>query len=167
MLLRMNFRQQLGALLAIVVAAMLVLISLSLWGMNTLSSSVETLYQSGAKPIRALGEVASRLPRMRVAIDVMFLEEVGMGGDKNVAIRVKETYDEDLPAMRQSIEAAINAQVIPQRVTDITAIQQAFQVPGNGERESEADAGGTEQRQFRRGQAHLQRTLRQSLPDPA
>ena len=131
MLPRMNFRQQLGALLAIVVAAMLVLISLSLWGMNTLSSSVETLYQSGAKPIRALGEVASRLPRMRVGIDVMFLEEVGMGGDKNVAIRVKETYDEDLPAMRQSIEAAIKAQVIPQRVTDITAIQQAFQVMEN------------------------------------
>ena len=126
MLQRMNFRQQLGALLTIVVAAMLILIGLSLWGMNTLSSKVETLYLSGAKPIRALGEVASRLPRMRVGIDVMFLEEVGMGGDKNVAIRVKETYDEDIPAMRQSIDAAIKAQVIPQRVTDITAIQQAF-----------------------------------------
>ena len=128
MLQKMNFRQQLGALLAIVVVAMLVLIGLSLWGMNALSSKVETLYLSGAKPIRALGEVASRLPRMRVGIDVMFLEEVGMGGDKNVAIRVKETFDEDIPAMRQSIDGAIKAQIIPQRVTDITAIKQAFDV---------------------------------------
>ena len=91
MLNKLNFKQQLTVLLSSVVVAMLVLIGLSLWGMQRLSDNVETLYQSGAKPIRALGELASRLPRMRVGIDVMFLEEVGMGGDKNVAIRVKES----------------------------------------------------------------------------
>jgi len=131
MLQGMNFRQQLTVLLAVVIVTMLALIGLSQWGMQRLSSNVETLYLSGAKPIRALGEVASRLPRMRVAIDVMFLEEVGMGGDKTSAIRVKETREEDIPAMRAAIDAAIKAQIVPQRVADMTAIQQAFNAMEN------------------------------------
>lgn len=126
MLQKMNFRQQLTALLSIVVIAMCMLIALALWGMQRLSVNVDTLYLSGAKPIRSLGELASRLPRMRVGIDVMFLEEVGMGGDKNIAIRVKETREEDMPAMHQAIEAAIKAQVIALRVEQITEIQRDF-----------------------------------------
>ena len=59
MLQKMNFRQQLTALLVVVVAAMSVLVGLSLWGMQRLEANVETLYLSGAKPIRALGELAS------------------------------------------------------------------------------------------------------------
>ena len=125
MLQKMNFRQQLTALLSIVVVAMLVLVGLSLWGMQRLSANVETLYLSGAKPIRALGELASRLPRMRVGIDVMFLEEVGMGGDKNIAIRVKETREEDVPAMRQAVEDAVKAQIVPKRVEQLSEIQKA------------------------------------------
>ena len=126
MLNKLNFKQQLTVLLSSVVVAMLVLIGLSLWGMQRLSDNVETLYQSGAKPIRALGELASRLPRMRVGIDVMFLEEVGMGGDKNVAIRVKETREEDMPAMRQAVELAVKAQIIPKRVEQLDEIQKAY-----------------------------------------
>ena len=126
MLNKLNFKQQLTVLLSSVVVAMLVLIGLSLWGMQRLSDNVETLYQSGAKPIRALGELASRLPRMRVGIDVMFLEEVGMGGDKNVAIRVKETREEDMPAMRQAVELAVKAQIIPKRVEQLGEIQKAY-----------------------------------------
>ncbi len=128
MLQKMNFRQQLTVLLSVVVLAMLVLIGLSLWGMQRQSANVETLYLSGAKPIRALGELASRLPRMRVGIDVMFLEEVGMGGDKNIAIRAKETQVEDMPAMRQAIEEAIKAQIIPKRVAQIGELQKAYTV---------------------------------------
>ena len=131
MLQGMNFRQQLTVLLSVVVVTMLALIGLSQWGMQRLSSNVETLYLSGAKPIRALGEVASRLPRMRVAIDVMFLEEVGMGGDKTAAIRVKETREEDIPAMRTAIDAAIKAQIVPQRVDDMTEIQRTFSTMEN------------------------------------
>ena len=131
MLQGMNFRQQLTVLLSVVVVTMLALIGLSQWGMQRLSSNVETLYLSGAKPIRALGEVASRLPRMRVAIDVMFLEEVGMGGDKTAAIRVKETREEDIPAMRAAIDAAIKAQIVPQRVADMTEIQRTFSTMEN------------------------------------
>ncbi len=126
MLNKLNFKQQLSVLLTSVVVAMLVLIGLSLWGMQRLSDNVETLYLSGAKPIRALGELASRLPRMRVGIDVMFLEEVGMGGDKNVAIRVKETREEDMPAMRQAVELAVKAQIIPKRVEQLGEIQKAY-----------------------------------------
>ena len=128
MLQKMNFRQQLTVLLSVVVLAMLVLIGLSLWGMQRQSANVETLYLSGAKPIRALGELATRLPRMRVGIDVMFLEEVGMGGDKNIAIRAKETQVEDMPAMRQAIEEAIKAQIIPKRVAQIGELQKAYTV---------------------------------------
>ena len=126
MLNKLNFKQQLTVLLSSVVVAMLVLIGLPLWGMQRLSANVETLYQSGAKPIRALGELASRLPRMRVGVDVMFLEEVGMGGDKNVAIRVKETREEDMPAMRQAVELAVKAQIIPKRVEQLGEIQKAY-----------------------------------------
>ncbi|MEZ7912316.1 MAG: methyl-accepting chemotaxis protein [Propionivibrio sp.] len=122
----MNFRQQLTALLVVVVAAMSVLVGLSLWGMQRLEANVETLYLSGAKPIRALGELASRLPRMRVGIDVMFLEEVGMAGDKNIAIRVGETRTEDMPAMRQAIEDAVKAQIVPKRIEQIGEIQKAY-----------------------------------------
>ncbi len=126
MLQKMNFRQQLTALLVVVVAAMSVLVGLSLWGMQRLEANVETLYLSGAKPIRALGELASRLPRMRVGIDVMFLEEVGMAGDKNIAIRVGETRTEDMPAMRQAIEDAVKAQIVPKRIEQIGEIQKAY-----------------------------------------
>ena len=126
MLHKMNFRQQLTALLVVVVAAMSVLVGLSLWGMQRLEANVETLYLSGAKPIRALGELASRLPRMRVGIDVMFLEEVGMAGDKNITIRVGETRTEDMPAMRQAIEDAVKAQIVPKRIEQIGEIQKAY-----------------------------------------
>ena len=126
MLQKMNFRQQLTALLVVVVAAMSVLVGLSLWGMQRLEANVETLYLSGAKPIRALGELASRLPRMRVGIDVMFLEEVGMAGDKNITIRVGETRTEDMPAMRQAIEDAVKAQIVPKRIEQIGEIQKAY-----------------------------------------
>ena len=95
-------------------------------GHATPEANVETLYLSGAKPIRALGELASRLPRMRVGIDVMFLEEVGMAGDKNIAIRVGETRTEDMPAMRQAIEDAVKAQIVPKRIEQIGEIQKAY-----------------------------------------
>jgi methyl-accepting chemotaxis protein len=178
MLQNLNFRRQLFALLIIIVLAMVALIASSLWGLHTLAGNVETIYQSGAKPIRALGEVASRLPRMRVGIDVMFLEEVGMGGDKTTAVRVKEAREEDIPAMRDSINRAVQAQVDPERAAQITQMQDAFSVMErealqpmltaleDGRRdEAKAIYGGTYAKQYRALRDELNKALDQLVED--
>lgn len=79
--------------------------------MSTIQRQAEQLYLNTAAPMRSMAEVASRIPRMRVGIDMMLLQETSLRDKKGVLTRVKETRDEDIPEMRQSVEHAVQSQV--------------------------------------------------------
>jgi len=83
----------------------------SLSSMSNIQEQAEHLYLNTSAPMRSLGEVASRIPRMRVGIDMMLLQETSLRDKKGVLTRVKETRQEDIPEMRQAIEHAVSAQV--------------------------------------------------------
>ncbi|WP_447502606.1 methyl-accepting chemotaxis protein [Aeromonas caviae] len=85
----------------------------SLRSMDNIRQQAEELFQNTATPMRAMAEVASRIPRMRVGIDMMLLQDTSLRDEKGVLTRVKETREEDIPEMRQAMEQAVKAQVDP------------------------------------------------------
>ena len=85
----------------------------SLISMSTMQTRAQELYLNTAAPMRAVAEAASRIPRMRVGIDMMLLQETSLKDAKGVLTRVKEARTEDIPEMRQAMESAVSAQVDP------------------------------------------------------
>ncbi len=63
--------------------------------------------------MRAMAEVVSRIPRMRVGIDMMLLQDTSLKDAKGVITRVKESREEDIPEMRQAMQQAVTAQTDP------------------------------------------------------
>lgn len=95
--------------------------------MDNIQSQSEKLYSNTSAPMRAMAEVASRVPRMRVGIDMMLLQDTSLRDAKGVLTRVKETREEDIPEMRQAIEYAVEAQVIPEQKAEAKALLQEFE----------------------------------------
>ncbi|MBL0437641.1 methyl-accepting chemotaxis protein [Aeromonas caviae] len=93
--------------------ALLLVGAASLRSMDNIRQQAEELFQNTATPMRAMAEVASRIPRMRVGIDMMLLQDTSLRDEKGVLTRVKETRKEDIPEMRQAMEQAVKAQVDP------------------------------------------------------
>lgn len=85
----------------------------SLKTMSTMQSQAQTLYSNTAVPMRAMTEAASRIPRMRVGIDMMLLQETSLKDARGVISRVNDARSEDIPEMRQAMEFAVEAQVNP------------------------------------------------------
>ncbi|SEG30019.1 methyl-accepting chemotaxis protein [Marinobacterium lutimaris] len=88
------------------------------WGgirsLQALQQDTLLLSQNTSNPMRALAEVASRIPRMRVGIDMMLLQGIDdLKDERGLVTRVRETRDEDIPAMVQSLTDARDAQVNP------------------------------------------------------
>jgi len=88
---------------------------LSINSMSNIKEQSEYLYLNAAAPMRSMAEVASRIPRMRVGIDVMFLQETSLRDERGVLTRVSETRVEDIPEMRQALQDAVSAQVNPKQ----------------------------------------------------
>ena len=93
--------------------ALLLVGAASLRSMDNIRQQAEELFQNTATPMRAMAEVASRIPRMRVGIDMMLLQDSSLRDEKGVLTRVKETREEDIPEMRQAMQQAVTAQVDP------------------------------------------------------
>ncbi|MCR3983799.1 methyl-accepting chemotaxis protein [Aeromonas caviae] len=93
--------------------ALLLVGAASLRSMDNIRQQAEELFQNTATPMRAMAEVASRIPRMRVGIDMMLLQDTSLRDEKGVLTRVKETREEDIPEMRQAMEQAVKAAVDP------------------------------------------------------
>ena len=93
--------------------ALLLVGAASLRSMDNIRQQAEELFQNTATPMRAMAEVASRIPRMRVGIDMMLLQDTSLRDEKGVLTRVKETREEDIPEMRQAMQQAVTAQVDP------------------------------------------------------
>lgn len=106
--------------LQLLIAVIVPCISLLLVGiasvisMKDIQSQSSLLYKNTATPMRAMAEVASRIPRMRVGIDMMLLQDSSLRDEKGVTRRIKETKEEDIPEMLQSMQSAVQVQVIPE-----------------------------------------------------
>lgn len=95
----------------------LALVFTGLTSLNTMSSmqfQSQKLYLNTAAPLRAMAEAASRIPRMRVGIDMMLLQETLLRDEKGVKTRVQEARNEDIPEMRQTMKMAVEAQLNPE-----------------------------------------------------
>lgn len=100
----------------------------SLQTMSDMQFQARQLYINTSAPMRAMAEVASRIPRMRVGIDMMLLQEVPLLQDeKGVLTRVKEAYSEDIPEMRTAMEQAVSAQVNPELKRQAEALLAEFE----------------------------------------
>lgn len=95
--------------------------------MSTIQRQAEQLYLNTAAPMRSMAEVASRIPHMRVGIDMMLLQETSLRDKKGVLTRVKETRDEDIPEMRQSVEHAVQSQVDPEQRRQVQQLLTDFE----------------------------------------
>nr|WP_199067223.1 methyl-accepting chemotaxis protein [Chromobacterium sp. ASV5] len=122
----LSLKQQMALLLAVPCLAMALAMAAALLAAQTLHRHAGALYQHTAQPMRAMAEVASRIPRMRVGIDMMLLQETALRDDKGVAGRVREAREEDIPAMRQAMRLAVEAQADPAARAKAQALRQRF-----------------------------------------
>ncbi|WP_120512460.1 methyl-accepting chemotaxis protein [Photobacterium salinisoli] len=96
--------------------------------MSQLGQKSDRLYMNTATPMRAMAEVASRIPRMRVGIDMMLFQEIdGLKDAKGVQTRINETRSEDIPEMRTAIEQSVAAQINPELRREAQKLQQRFE----------------------------------------
>lgn len=95
--------------------------------MSTLQVQSKQLYLNTSAPMRSMAEVASRIPRMRVGIDMMLLQETALRDKKGVLTRVNETRLEDIPEMRESIEHALRTQVNPEQQKQVAKLLAGFE----------------------------------------
>ncbi|KDM91683.1 methyl-accepting chemotaxis protein [Photobacterium galatheae] len=101
---------------------------LSYLSMSQIGERSERLYLNTATPMRAMAEAASRIPRMRVGIDMMLFQEIeGLKDQKGVLKRVKETREEDIPEMRAAMAQSVAAQVNPELKRAAEALQRNFE----------------------------------------
>ncbi|UNU90343.1 methyl-accepting chemotaxis protein [Aeromonas dhakensis] len=110
---KLTIKSQLILAVAVPCLALLLVGAASLRSMGAIERQATELYENTATPMRAMAEVVSRIPRMRVGLDMMLLQETSLKDEKGVLTRVKETREEDIPEMRQAMQLAVNAQVDP------------------------------------------------------
>lgn len=112
----------------------------SLRTMTTMQLQSQTLYSNTAAPMRAMAEAASRIPRMRVGIDMMLLQETSLKDERGVLSRIKDARTEDIPEMRQAMQFAVDAQVNPELKNKAKDLLQQFDVMVSNELNPMLDA---------------------------
>ncbi|CAM3614916.1 Methyl-accepting chemotaxis protein PctA [Vibrio aerogenes CECT 7868] len=99
----------------------------SLVSMSFMQDQATRLYVNTAAPMRSVAEVLSRIPRMRVGIDMMLLQETSLRDEKGVQTRVREARKEDIPEMRKAMQAVVSAQTNPALRQRATRLQDDFE----------------------------------------
>jgi methyl-accepting chemotaxis protein len=112
---------------AIPCIALILVAVTSLSSMSTMQSEASALYLNTSAPMRAMAEAASRIPRMRVGIDMMLLQETALRDERGVKTRVQEALNEDIPGMREAMRNAVEAQVNPDRKVQAERLLQQFE----------------------------------------
>ncbi len=112
---------------AIPCIALILVAVTSLNSMSTMQSEASALYLNTSAPMRAMAEAASRIPRMRVGIDMMLLQETALRDERGVKTRVQEALNEDIPGMREAMRNAVEAQVNPDRKAQAQRLLQQFE----------------------------------------
>ena len=123
---KLTIKNQLILAVTVPCLALLLVGAAGLRSMGHIKQQADELFQNTATPMRAMAEVASRIPRMRVGIDMMLLQETSLRDEKGVLTRVKETREEDIPEMRQAMEQAVRAQVGPAARAEAQALLDQF-----------------------------------------
>ncbi|GGN28455.1 MULTISPECIES: methyl-accepting chemotaxis protein [Marinomonas] len=125
---KLSLKVQFVLVIALPCLALFLVSWAGLQGLSSVQEQTKQLAQNTSAPMRSLAEVASRIPRMRVGIDIILLQEIpAMQDKKGVITRIKETRTEDIPEMDMALKQALEAQVNPlmraevQKIIDIFA----------------------------------------------
>jgi len=123
----MSLKTQFITVMALPCLALLFVSGVGLQGLSGMQEQTKRLAENTSAPMRALAEVASRIPRMRVGIDVILLQDIPALKDQRGALtRVVETRKEDIPEMDGALKQALEAQVNPQMRKEVQNIINIF-----------------------------------------
>ena len=123
----LSLKTRLIIAVAIPCIALLLVALTSLSSMSSMYRDTEVLYLNTAAPMRAMAEVASRIPRMRVGLDMMLLQETPLRDERGVKSRVQDARNEDVPGMREAMRQAVAAQVNPERKAQAQQLLDQFE----------------------------------------
>nr|WP_192981230.1 methyl-accepting chemotaxis protein [Pseudomonas sp. EggHat1] len=123
----LSLKTRLIIAVAIPCIALLLVALTSLSSMSSMHRDTEVLYLNTAAPMRAMAEVASRIPRMRVGLDMMLLQETPLRDERGVKSRVQDARNEDVPGMREAMRQAVTAQVNPERKAQAQQLLDQFE----------------------------------------
>ncbi|ALN20047.1 methyl-accepting chemotaxis protein [Ectopseudomonas mendocina] len=123
----LSLKTRLIIAVAIPCIALLLVALTSLSSMSSMHRDTEVLYINTAAPMRAMAEVASRIPRMRVGLDMMLLQETPLRDERGVKSRVQDARNEDVPGMREAMRQAVAAQVNPERKAQAQQLLDQFE----------------------------------------
>ena len=123
----LSLKTRLIIAVAIPCIALLLVALTSLSSMSSMHRDTEVLYLNTAAPMRAMAEVASRIPRMRVGLDMMLLQETPLRDERGVKSRVQDARNEDIPEMREAMRQAVAAQVNPERKAQAQQLLDQFE----------------------------------------
>ncbi|CAH2566592.1 methyl-accepting chemotaxis protein [Vibrio cholerae] len=124
---KFSLKWMLAIAVAIPAIALLFVAFTSLNTMSVMQAQSNSLYANTAAPMRAMAEATSRIPRMRVGIDMMLLQETALKDVKGVLKRVEEARTEDIPEMRQAMQVAVDSQVNPELKEQARKLQVRFE----------------------------------------
>lgn len=125
---KMNLKAQLLTLVAIPCAILIILSMSSIRSMEGLQNETRLLTKNTNKPMRSMASVASLIPRMRVGIDVMFMNPLeGMEREEGILPHLNDLRNEDLPAVAQAMQNAYDAQVDPKAQKMMKDLQNRFE----------------------------------------
>lgn len=124
---KFSLKWMLAIAVAIPAVALLFVALTSLNTMSVMQAQSNSLYANTAAPMRAMAEATSRIPRMRVGIDMMLLQETALKDAKGVLKRVAEARTEDIPEMRQAMQLAVDSQVNPELKEQARKLQARFE----------------------------------------
>lgn len=123
----LSLKTRLIIAVAIPCIALLLVALTSLSSTSSMHRDTEVLYLNTAAPMRAMAEVASRIPRMRVGLDMMLLQETPLRDERGVKSRVQDARNEDVPGMREAMRQAVAAQVNPERKAQAQQLLDQFE----------------------------------------
>ncbi|WP_417559607.1 methyl-accepting chemotaxis protein [Marinomonas sp.] len=124
---KMSLKTQFISVIALPCLVLLLVSWAGLRGLSSVQEQTKQLAQNTSAPMRSLAEVASRIPRMRVGIDIILLQEIPAMQDKRGALtRVKETRAEDIPEMDMALKQALDTQVNPKMRAEVQKVIDIF-----------------------------------------
>ncbi|MCL1088546.1 methyl-accepting chemotaxis protein [Shewanella profunda] len=134
MLNKMTLKTQFIGVIAIPCIALILICLTAIQGLFGMQTQTKKLAENTITPLRSMAEVASRIPRMRVGIDIIILQEIPtMKDKKGVLTRVNETRTEDIPEMDAALKSARDAQVNPNTRDEVQKLIDLFEKVKNDE----------------------------------
>lgn len=123
----MSLKTQFISVIALPCLVLLLISWAGLRGLSNAQEQTKQLAQNTSAPLRSMAEVASRIPRMRVGIDIILLQEIpAMQDERGALTRVKETRKEDIPEMDMALNQALAAQVTPKMRAEVQKVIDIF-----------------------------------------